>query len=155
MKFLVIKPDLITFVEKNLFSLPSSINLEYVHLEISPEVKSVIDEKVEQFKSNKIHITSITCSNVHAFLGFMIAGGFSEEMIETELVKLRDDFATDATDIEKEFKTNDWMVPFKGKVREFQKAAWDNRFDLFDALEKAVDNKSFNEKDLERIKEEF
>lgn len=90
-------------------------------------------------------ITSITCSNIHSFLGFMIAAGMNEEKIHVELELLKDDFETDSKVIEEEFKKLDWILPTKVRIREFQEMIWQHRYKIFEEIERANSTNSLQE----------
>ena len=56
--------------------------------------------------------------------------------------------------MEKDFYDFKWNLPFKCRVREFEDALWENRFDLFHSLEYFT-NKNVLEHHSEGIRTDF
>lgn len=80
---IMIKSELLNYVEINLNKLHTQerIELEGATLEVSLELRETIRELVNERNNNICKITSITCSSMHCFLGFLLTTGFKQERI--------------------------------------------------------------------------
>jgi hypothetical protein len=75
--------------------------------------------QVEIEVSKKINIYAITCSNYHAFLGFLLSLGLDPKTIGVYMDLLKKMFVIEKG-INEEFDKMNWAVPFQAKVRELQ-----------------------------------
>jgi hypothetical protein len=82
-----VKCDLLAYVEENfnrLWNQPE-IKLDLGVFTITEASKRYIIFIMNQISSNVCKITSLTCSSMHSYFGFLLTTGFKQERIEREI----------------------------------------------------------------------
>lgn len=87
-------------------------------------------------------ITSITCSSMHCFMGFLLTTDGKPEDIERELKTMNTAFNpthifdANFNEIVRDFNKNELLVPLKCYInKNFQNSLWNARMDLFVSLQ--------------------